>query len=306
METELPGFYELQAVGEVLMHRMQRTEQAVLKLKNFATLVEQMLFFALAERLLLPSTGRRYASCLYSLMFYNVLAYCFGYVRCLFTEQQRWYVTVADNSPIKHLALSTTKFVLEWSKAVSFLVTVAFSVIFFALMDSTMHHYKPTALHSFVTLAYYMATEKTFVELFPEVLRYLDLESLESLEHVYGPVLLRLFTISLSGCFVLLLLASAPWRFLAIVAYLNVYLRAKELQQTHWLELRRERDLLLRFRSASPEEIRRFDDVCAVCLGPMRLARVTPCQHLFHPSCLRMCLKNLQDCPLCKQPFVFL
>ena len=142
--------------------------------------------------------------------------------------------------------------------------------------------------------------------MFPNFLKYLDIESMESLEKLYAPVILRLFTISLSAYFILILLPVASWRFLIIAAYMNVFLRSKELVQIHWVALEKEYSILKRYRIATQEEIDIFDDVCAVCLCPMKRARITPCQHLFHGSCLKMCLKNSNDCPICKRKFQFI
>ncbi|XP_037088285.1 uncharacterized protein LOC119108846 [Pollicipes pollicipes] len=50
---------------------------------------------------------------------------------------------------------------------------------------------------------------------------------------------------------------------------------------------------------AEPAELRDMDDVCAVCLAPMREACVTPYHHLFHSSCLRRCLQVTDRCAIC-------
>ncbi|XP_058796779.1 uncharacterized protein LOC131667404 [Phymastichus coffea] len=282
---------------------MDKAESSLLKMRNFSTLAEQLLFLMLADKLLL--TPRQRTTCLYSLMFYNVLAYCIGYIRELLTKED-WvpYVTVTETSRIKHLAMSATKIVLEWTKAVTFAVTVVFTLIVFGL-EQGLQNYKPTLAYTVTTWLYYMATEKVFVDMFPALLSFLEFEALESLELLYAPVILRLFTISTSTLFVVLLIPRAPWRFLFVATYLNIYLRTKELVQTYWAALYKEVGVLRRYRRASSDEIKKFDDVCAVCLSPMTLARVTPCQHLFHASCLRQCLKTSDACPICKRELAF-
>ena len=40
---------------------------------------------------------------------------------------------------------------------------------------------------------------------------------------------------------------------------------------------------------------------CPVCLDDLFNARVTPCGHYYHPSCLRRCLSISNLCPMCKQ-----
>ncbi|XP_014205918.1 E3 ubiquitin-protein ligase HRD1 [Copidosoma floridanum] len=309
MEAVRGSIAEVQDLGRSWLRRLyeplERAEEELLRMRNFSALAEQLAFMALADRLLLPAGPTRKLNCLYTLMFYNVLAYCFGYVRELASKGD-WspYVTLTATSSVRHLAMSATKLVLEWTKAVTFFITLVFTLLVFSF-EQALHDYKPSLVYVFLTLSYYMATEKVFASMFPSALSHLELDTLESLEHLYGPLVLRLFTVSLSGLFVLLLLPVAPWRFLFASFYLNVVLRGKELARTQWPALIKERRVLSRYRRATRAEIREFDDVCAVCLSAMSRARVTPCHHLFHDTCLRQCLKNTDVCPLCKRPFVF-
>lgn len=164
---------------------------------------------------------------------------------------------------------------------------------------------RPSLIYTVITWIYYSATEKVFVEMFPTILGFLQLEALENIENLYAPVILRCFTIAMSAIFSILLLLSASWRFLMVATYLNVYLRWKELTENSGAVLRREREVLNRYRKATLEEIERFDDVCAVCLCGMTKARVTPCHHLFHADCLRQCLKTSDKCPMCKRELKF-
>lgn len=164
---------------------------------------------------------------------------------------------------------------------------------------------RPSLIYTVITWIYYSATEKVFVEMFPTILGFLQLEALENIENLYAPVILRCFTIAMSAIFSILLLPSASWRFLMVATYLNVYLRWKELVENSGAVLRREREVLNRYRKATLEEIERFDDVCAVCLCGMTKARVTPCHHLFHADCLRQCLKTSDKCPMCKRELKF-
>lgn len=86
-------------------------------------------------------------------------------------------------------------------------------------------------------------------------------------------------------------------------AYVNVYLCLKEMDE-YWKTLVQEQSDLSKYRPATAEQLQdREDDVCAVCLLPMSgRARVTPCNHIFHLTCLRNCLKqNFHTCPICKQ-----
>lgn len=281
---------------------VDRAENLFLRMKNISVLVNQIVFLMLADKLLISKPKM---TCLYTLMFYNVIAYCVSYIKELI-EKEDWspYVTLTERSKIKHLAMSATKIVLEWTKAVTFIVTVTFMLLVFGL-EQGLEHYKPSTPYTIITWIYYMATEKVFVEMFPTALGFLQLEALENIENLYAPVILRCFTISLSALFIILLIPSASWRLLFVACYLNIHLRTKELARNSGAVLKREREILNRYRKATNEEIERFDDVCPVCLSAMTKARVTPCHHLFHADCLRQCLKTSDTCPMCKRELKF-
>lgn len=137
--------------------------------------------------------------------------------------------------------------------------------------------------------------------MFPSILKFLRLDVFENLEELYAPVILGSFTIAISIIFVLILVPNTSWSFLLIAIYINVYLRTKDFARRSGAALKREWQMLNRYRKATLQEIQRFDDVCAVCLCSMTKARVTPCSHLFHADCLRRCLKTVDTCPMCKR-----
>ncbi|KAG8390247.1 hypothetical protein BUALT_Bualt01G0063900 [Buddleja alternifolia] len=57
---------------------------------------------------------------------------------------------------------------------------------------------------------------------------------------------------------------------------------------------------------ATSEELRAYDDECAICREPMAKAKRLSCNHLFHLSCLRswldQCLTESYSCPTCRKP----
>ncbi|CAG9854473.1 unnamed protein product [Phyllotreta striolata] len=301
-----PVCYVLYRIYEPL----DRCEKVFMKMSNISNLTTQLVFFMVCDRVLLCDFGG--ANCpqkkitgLYSLMFYNVIAYCTGYIKELI-EKEDWSITVrmTRHSNIKHVAMSATKIVLEWTKAVTFIITVTFMLLVFGL-EQGLEHYQPTALYTFVTWTYYVCTEKVFVDMFLPVLLWLKLKSLEALEPLYAPVLLKYYTTALSVVGVILLSFHGQTRFTILAFYLTVYLRSKDLALNSLRQLRSEQEVLERFRRATEDEIRNCDDVCAVCLSQMDRARVTPCQHLFHAACLRQCLSNSSACPICKREYTF-
>lgn len=252
-----------------------------------------------------PDCPHKKATGLYTLMFYNVIAYCVNYIKEL-VEKEDWspYVNMTHHSNIKHLAMSATKIVLEWTKAVTFIITVTFMLLVFGL-EQGLQNYQPTALYSLVTWLYYMSTEKVFVEMFAPMLTFMKFERLEALENLYAPVILRAYTILISSLFVAGLVFLGQLRFAFISFYVNVYLRAKDAALNCYKDLKKEQAVLSQFRYATLEELQEWDDICAVCLSSMKRARVTPCHHLFHSDCLRLCLNTSQLCPMCKREYTF-
>ncbi|XP_052098876.1 protein TRC8 homolog [Mytilus californianus] len=48
-------------------------------------------------------------------------------------------------------------------------------------------------------------------------------------------------------------------------------------------------------------QLQRHSDPCPVCLSPMISPNITRCKHLFHESCLDLCLQRQPSCPVCRQ-----
>ncbi|KAL1501137.1 hypothetical protein ABEB36_006521 [Hypothenemus hampei] len=285
-----------------------KCENSFMKMKNISNLVTQLVFFMLCDRALLCNQHRteKKVTGLYSLMFYNVIAYCVSYIKELI-EKEDWSITVnmTQHSNIKHLTMSATKIVLEWTKAVTFIITVTFMLLVFGL-EQGLEHYRPTMLYTFITWTYFMCTEKVFVDLFLPALLLLKIKSLEALEQFYAPVFLRYYTITLASLLVICqVLFHGQLYFTLFAFYVTIYLKVKETRYGCLTMLKREQSMLGQFRYATQEEIDNCDDVCAVCLCQMDRARVTPCQHMFHACCLRECLNNSNNCPICKREYVF-
>jgi len=54
------------------------------------------------------------------------------------------------------------------------------------------------------------------------------------------------------------------------------------------------------FAAATEEEIKQYNDNCAICREPMETAKKLPCGHLFHLSCLRPLVAHQNFCPTCR------
>lgn len=281
---------------------LERAERIFLQMSNLSTMIGQLLMFTACDRLLV-SQGR--LTCLYSLMFYNVVTYSVSYVRELCTKED-WspYVNVTRHSRVKHLAMSATKIVLEWTKAVTFIVTITFVLLALGL-EQGLEHYKPTALYTAITGTYYLLTEKTFLELWPIGLSALKLERLEGMENLYFGVWSRGITTVIALPLVPALMYYERWRLAALYSYVCVFINGRHRLGEAIMKFREACDSLAKFRRATTEELATLEDVCAVCLGSMKSARVTPCAHFFHADCLRKCLATSDRCPICVRPYIF-
>lgn len=271
-------------------------------MKKYFIYLFQLLIFTACDRLLI-SNGK--LTNLYSLMFYNVVTYSVSYVKELYMKED-WspYVNLTRHSRVKHLAMSATKIVLEWTKAVTFIVTVTFVLLALGL-EQGLDHYRPSALYTAITGIYYLLTERTFFELWPPALSALRLERLEGMEALYFGVWARMATMGLAIPLVIALACWERFRLAFLILYVCVWVHGRHRLREAWSKLMEARGLLTRFRRAASAELATLEDVCAVCLGSMKAARVTPCAHYFHADCLRRCLVASDRCPICVRPYVF-
>ncbi|OWR50202.1 uncharacterized protein LOC116773264 [Danaus plexippus] len=281
---------------------VDRAERLFLQMNNLSTMVSQLLIFTACDRLLVLQ-GR--LTCLYSLMFYNVVTYSVNYVKEICTKED-WspYVNVTRHSRVKHLAMSATKIVLEWTKAVTFIVTMTFILLTLGL-EQGLEYFRPNTLYTLITGTFYLLSEKTFLELWPLALSALKLESLEGMEVLYCGVWSRAITTMIAVPLVPALVWHERFRLALLILYICVIVHGRHRLGEELLKLNEAQGSLARFRRATAEEISTLEDVCAVCLGTMKSARVTPCAHFFHADCLRKCLASSDRCPICVREYVF-
>ncbi|KAJ8394626.1 hypothetical protein AAFF_G00044290 [Aldrovandia affinis] len=88
-------------------------------------------------------------------------------------------------------------------------------------------------------------------------------------------------------------------------AYFNIYLQV----QSGWKTFINRRTAVKKINSLPEVEgsqLRDIEDVCAICYQEFpSSARVTPCHHYFHTSCLRKWLYIQDTCPMCHQRVYF-
>ena len=87
---------------------------------------------------------------------------------------------------------------------------------------------------------------------------------------------------------------------LIIHCYFNVWQRLQSGWKTYLLR-REAAQKIEQLPEATPEQLARHNDVCAICFQEMLSAKVTACEHYFHALCLRKWLYVKEKCPMCHQ-----
>ncbi|KAF2361106.1 Zinc finger C3HC4 RING-type [Trinorchestia longiramus] len=281
-------------LGKDIWHTWQKTEQMLSSQGNLTTLCKQMIFLSVCEKCLLPG---QHLSSLYTLMFCSIITYCVGYAYELLTRQE-WSLLVrvgGSSSCVRHLALSTTNILLEWTKAVTFITTVVFLLLMLGL-EKGLKDYSPSPLYFVIAALYWVFTEKICRKFILNWMLDKRWSFCDSLEELYVPLYLQYFQLFSLGAFTLPCMYMGNWRIAVCGA---VFVRMDYVHtQTLLLKLSAAIDQLSQFRSASEAELRQNNDRCSICLSWMTSARVTPCQHFYHAECLLNILKLLLKCPM--------
>ncbi|KAJ8924052.1 hypothetical protein NQ315_006829 [Exocentrus adspersus] len=288
----------LLGMGTEIMEEMHCMEQFFIRLQNVYAFVCQVCFFILWYQVIEEDVveelrgDKTVITALTTILFYSVFGYFVTRIKeiCQNGRARSVQTTPSMRSCLKWLC----KIILEWAKAV---------VIVLCLREQGIH-YEPTLLYSIVTFIYYLCTEKVFLEIFPSLIELLNVESMENLEHLYIPLVLNILTIATGTSLVMYTLIMKFSNFVLLSTYFLIYLRVKDAYYNYWCLIIAERETYSSFRTATEKEIQDWADICAVCLNNMSRARITPCNHLFHPYCLKQCLKTSFYCPLCKRHFM--
>ncbi|XP_066993374.2 protein TRC8 homolog isoform X2 [Anabrus simplex] len=268
-------------------------------LRRTHTTVTQILFFLIAEKALCPD--QRFIS-LYGLLFCTMLAYLYHSLQARHWTQLMFTTTTAD-----FLRLTSAFIIIRLGKGVA---------MSFILISITLQfdHLEPSMSFIIVTVLYFVLTQflktagkENIVVYF---IQQLELNLFDGLEEYWIPLILNSITVLLTlGNVVIAFynnIENLP--LCLIVSYSNVVVVAQQMFDEYLLPLRDQQLLMERYPFANKEQLAQFGDgVCAVCLDDMHLftARITPCRHIFHGKCLRRCLQQYQQCPLCKQQLVY-
>lgn len=227
-----------------------------------------------------------------ALLFYSVFGYFVAKIRDICLND--WARSTQMHYSASHYMKWILKITLEWAKAVAVVLCIRDKGI----------TYQPDFLYTTITFLYYVCTEKLFVDLFIKLAGCFNFVIFDCMEHLYVPIVLNLYVI-ICAAGVTLCMSSQPQVMYALFAsYFVLYLRIKDLYYNYIKELLLENQTYASFRHATERDIQKWDDICAVCLNQMSKAMITPCNHLFHPLCLKQCLRTSLQCPLCKYDFI--
>ena len=156
------------------------------------------------------------------------------------------------------------------------------------------------------TLVYFMLTRSYMGRPLTCLLEKAQLESLEGLEQYYVVGLLGVVEVLFALFFMGWTLIQHQQFLMLVALYTNVYAGGRDVVNNAVSTAFAEWTILAHFVRASEDELKQYDDVCAICLCPMHKARKTPCGHFFHGHCLRRCLKEKANCPICNHKFKLL
>ena len=154
-------------------------------------------------------------------------------------------------------------------------------------------------LYLLSTLLYFILVQHYLHRPVTYLLEQCNLDCLEGLEKYYVSGLLGVAEVFFALYFMIWSLMGGQQLLMLVGLYTNVYASSRDILHNALRAAFAEWTLLARFERATREELKRLDDVCAVCLSPMSTARKTPCQHFFHGHCLRQCIKEKPLCPIC-------
>jgi hypothetical protein len=268
-------------------------EQFYIKLYNIYAFVSQMMFFVLCslvfnEKVESDRFEEYLLMALKTLLFYSVFTYFTTKTKDILSSNR---ILIFHNW---NLMEGICRIVIEWAKAI---------IVVICLREQGID-FRPSVPYAVSTFSYYLCTEKIFTDIFRKAFQYCAFAIFDDLEHLYVPLLLNIYTVTLSITIELYFFLTTKFvNFAFVCSYFLIYIRIKDSYYNYWKILELEKQTFDNFRNASQKQLDEYDDICAVCLNKMSKAKITPCNHYFHPNCLKECLKNSFLCPLCKLNF---
>lgn len=204
------------------------------------------------------------------------------------------------NSTYERQSNVTEEWLPRYGKLAMELFRVAMLVTFIN-DEKRLFHFN--LVHTFLSVSYYMCTSYLFKDIFIDFAAYFKLPSLEAMEHLYVPIMLKSYSLLLSIALSIVALFGKNVNFSLFASYFLIHLPLKDLYCNYIKRLIIQKRIYDSFPMATEEDIQQRDDVCPICLSTIEEAKVTSCNHFFHPACLKNCLKTSLKCPLCKHQF---
>ncbi|XP_076116460.1 RING finger protein 145-like [Mytilus galloprovincialis] len=103
-------------------------------------------------------------------------------------------------------------------------------------------------------------------------------------------------------CFLTWNITTIQWSWFSCIILAILVYTTYERVTNGWNEFQRRRTAVHRLSflpNATQEQLLVFNDVCAICLRDMTSAKITPCNHFFHESCLKKWSYIKETCPMC-------
>ncbi|XP_050686091.1 RING finger protein 145-like isoform X3 [Eriocheir sinensis] len=246
----------------------------------------QVVFFLMVQELVTPWA---HLTSLYFLLFYTVLVYIH---RALFGRHWAMRVQVGQSHDLARLAVWYIATRLGKGVAMSFVL------VMFTLQFS---HVEPDLTFISITFTYFILTQHKWTgeERIITWIRALRLPPLEEEEDFWVPLGALVLPLVMSAGVAVVVAPSRPW-LVVVAAYTNLLVPGLVVAQRVAGRDSPHAAVLTACRKATPKELE-DRPTCPVCLEELRQARVTPCLHLYHASCLASCLAHSSLCPLCKQ-----
>ena len=153
-----------------------------------------------------------------------------------------------------------------------------------------------SGLPALCAFIYFLLVDITSVSAIKQRVENKNIEIMEGLEKYYTEGLIQLAEVSAT----IAMICVQPYVCLMYIPilYCNVY-RPLVAFRLNVKKIHMESLCLANFEKATCEDIKSYDDVCAICLSGLNHARITPCKHIFHGKCLKDCLKKKAQCPMC-------
>ncbi|XP_076064103.1 uncharacterized protein LOC143038585 isoform X4 [Oratosquilla oratoria] len=209
-------------------------------------------------------------------------------------QTRRWSPRLSDADMGEVVRVASLYVVTRLGKGVA----MTFVIITFT---TQVDRGEPDLAYIGVTIVYFVVTQRKWTgdERIVTWVRALALPWMEEEEDFWVPVIAKSLCVAASIALAAPLVLSQPI-LCAVAAYTNVLAPALLLHEHIEAHLRQNRGSLGNFVFASRQAL--LDNpTCPICLDAMRVARATPCGHLYHSACLRRCLTLSPLCPMCKR-----